>query len=170
MGRIIAPCLHPPHLACRICCFCPTLLAVDPVALASFSCCGAGTAADTEMVTNLVASQLELHRLESGREVCACVWCFPLSPSCSFFLLPVFCSFLTMHVYFSCVCFCVSVLLFLCVCVCVCVRVSVSVSVCLCLCQMKAMKGQTAYLHTPGSRADKRLKSERLNEGTEKLM
>ena len=27
-----------------------------------------GTAADTEMVTNLVASQLELHRLESGRE------------------------------------------------------------------------------------------------------
>ncbi|EGD73727.1 proteasome subunit beta type-7 [Salpingoeca rosetta] len=31
-------------------------------------CCGAGTAADTEMVTNLVSSQLELHRLETGRQ------------------------------------------------------------------------------------------------------
>lgn len=33
------------------------------------SCCGAGTAADTEMTTNLIASQLELHRLNTGREV-----------------------------------------------------------------------------------------------------
>ena len=31
-------------------------------------CCGAGTAADTENVTGLVASQLELHRLETGRQ------------------------------------------------------------------------------------------------------
>lgn len=33
------------------------------------SCCGAGTAADTEMTTNLIASQLELLRLNTGREV-----------------------------------------------------------------------------------------------------
>jgi len=32
-------------------------------------CCGAGTAADTEMTTTLIASQLELHRLHSGRQV-----------------------------------------------------------------------------------------------------
>lgn len=31
-------------------------------------CCGAGTAADTENVTNLTASKLALHRLESGRD------------------------------------------------------------------------------------------------------
>lgn len=31
-------------------------------------CCGAGTAADTENVTNLIASQLELHRLRTGRK------------------------------------------------------------------------------------------------------
>merc|ERR1711988_389356 len=31
-------------------------------------CCGAGTAADTEMTTNMIASQLELHRLNTGRE------------------------------------------------------------------------------------------------------
>lgn len=31
-------------------------------------CCGAGTAADTEMTTNLISSQLELHRLSTGRE------------------------------------------------------------------------------------------------------
>merc|ERR1711998_706504 len=30
-------------------------------------CCGAGTAADTENVTGLIASQLELHRLSTGR-------------------------------------------------------------------------------------------------------
>uniref|UniRef100_A0A6B2E411 Proteasome subunit beta n=1 Tax=Phlebotomus kandelakii TaxID=1109342 RepID=A0A6B2E411_9DIPT len=30
-------------------------------------CCGAGTAADTEMTTKSIASQLELHRLETGR-------------------------------------------------------------------------------------------------------
>eukprot|EP00055_Hartaetosiga_balthica_P000093 m.135651 g.135651 ORF g.135651 m.135651 type:complete len:284 (-) comp10113_c0_seq1:81-932(-) len=31
-------------------------------------CCGAGTAADTETVTNLIASKLELHRLQTSRE------------------------------------------------------------------------------------------------------
>lgn len=33
------------------------------------SCCGAGTAADTEMTTNMISSQLELHRLNTGRVV-----------------------------------------------------------------------------------------------------
>lgn len=36
------------------------------------SCCGAGTAADTEMTTELIASQLELHRLNTGRVVPVC--------------------------------------------------------------------------------------------------
>lgn len=31
-------------------------------------CCGAGTAADTEFVTQMVASELELHRLNTKRE------------------------------------------------------------------------------------------------------
>lgn len=31
-------------------------------------CCGAGTAADTENVTDVIASQLELHRLATGQE------------------------------------------------------------------------------------------------------
>ncbi|CCW68896.1 unnamed protein product [Phytomonas sp. Hart1] len=31
-------------------------------------CCGAGVAADTESVTNMVSSQLSLHRLESGKQ------------------------------------------------------------------------------------------------------
>ena len=31
-------------------------------------CCGAGTAADTENVTGMIASQLELHRFSTGRE------------------------------------------------------------------------------------------------------
>ncbi|KAI9217313.1 proteasome subunit beta type-7 [Blastocladiella britannica] len=31
-------------------------------------CCGAGTAADTEFTTNLISSQLELHRLATGRQ------------------------------------------------------------------------------------------------------
>ncbi|KAI9346949.1 nucleophile aminohydrolase [Obelidium mucronatum] len=31
-------------------------------------CCGAGTAADTEFTTNLIASKLELHTLSTGRE------------------------------------------------------------------------------------------------------
>lgn len=31
------------------------------------SCCGAGTAADTEMTTQLIASNLELHALSTGR-------------------------------------------------------------------------------------------------------
>lgn len=30
-------------------------------------CCGAGTAADTEAVTNMISSQLTLHRLETGK-------------------------------------------------------------------------------------------------------
>jgi len=30
-------------------------------------CCGAGTAADTEMTTNLISADLELHRLHTGR-------------------------------------------------------------------------------------------------------
>ena len=33
------------------------------------SCCGAGTAADTEYTTKMIASQLELHRLNTGRQV-----------------------------------------------------------------------------------------------------
>lgn len=32
-------------------------------------CCGAGTAADTENVTRMVSSQLELHRLDTGKQV-----------------------------------------------------------------------------------------------------
>uniref|UniRef100_A0A2R5LHK8 Proteasome subunit beta n=2 Tax=Ornithodoros turicata TaxID=34597 RepID=A0A2R5LHK8_9ACAR len=32
-------------------------------------CCGAGTAADTDKTTSLISSQLELHRLATGREV-----------------------------------------------------------------------------------------------------
>lgn len=32
-------------------------------------CCGAGTAADTEMTTQMISSQLKLHRLNTGREV-----------------------------------------------------------------------------------------------------
>ena len=32
-------------------------------------CCGAGTAADTEMTTNMISSNLELHRLSTGRKV-----------------------------------------------------------------------------------------------------
>lgn len=35
-------------------------------------CCGAGTAADTEMTTQMIASQLELHRLNTGRLVPVC--------------------------------------------------------------------------------------------------
>jgi 20S proteasome subunit beta 2 len=35
-------------------------------------CCGAGTAADTEMTTNLISSQLELHKLNTGREARVC--------------------------------------------------------------------------------------------------
>jgi 20S proteasome subunit beta 2 len=31
-------------------------------------CCGAGTAADTEFVTQMIASELELHRLNTKRE------------------------------------------------------------------------------------------------------
>ena len=31
-------------------------------------CCGAGTAADTEMVTQMVSSKLTLHRLETGKQ------------------------------------------------------------------------------------------------------
>lgn len=35
-------------------------------------CCGAGTAADTEMTTQMICSQLELHRLNTGRLVPVC--------------------------------------------------------------------------------------------------
>nr|BAN20357.1 proteasome subunit beta type 7,10 [Riptortus pedestris] len=35
-------------------------------------CCGAGTAADTEMTTLTISSQLELHRLNTGRVVRVC--------------------------------------------------------------------------------------------------
>lgn len=34
-----------------------------------YSCCGAGTAADTEMTSDMISSQLELHRLNTGRVV-----------------------------------------------------------------------------------------------------
>jgi 20S proteasome alpha/beta subunit len=37
------------------------------------SCCGAGTAADCDKVTNMMKSQLELHRLNTGRQVRLCV-------------------------------------------------------------------------------------------------
>lgn len=45
------------------------LILLSIVRFLSCSCCGAGTAADTEQTTNLIASQLELHRLNTGREV-----------------------------------------------------------------------------------------------------
>ncbi|KAJ8299993.1 hypothetical protein KUTeg_021512 [Tegillarca granosa] len=35
-------------------------------------CCGAGTAADTEMTTNMISSQIELHRLNTGRTPRVC--------------------------------------------------------------------------------------------------
>ena len=35
----------------------------------SHSCCGAGTAADTEYTTEIISSDLELHRLSTGRKV-----------------------------------------------------------------------------------------------------
>ncbi|XP_061164651.1 proteasome subunit beta type-7-like [Saccostrea echinata] len=35
-------------------------------------CCGAGTAADTEMTTQIISSQLELHRLNTGRKPRVC--------------------------------------------------------------------------------------------------
>ncbi|KAH0950773.1 hypothetical protein HN011_006318 [Eciton burchellii] len=35
-------------------------------------CCGAGTAADTEMTTEMISSKLELHRLNTGRIVPVC--------------------------------------------------------------------------------------------------
>ena len=34
-----------------------------------FRCCGAGTAADCDKTTDTMASQLELHRLNTGRQV-----------------------------------------------------------------------------------------------------
>lgn len=36
-------------------------------------CCGAGTAADTEFTTKMISSQLELHRLNTGKQVPVCV-------------------------------------------------------------------------------------------------
>lgn len=38
-------------------------------------CCGAGTAADTSMVTSMISSNLELHRLNTGRTVPVVVAC-----------------------------------------------------------------------------------------------
>lgn len=35
-------------------------------------CCGAGTAADTFAVTRMISSQLELHRLNTGKTVPVC--------------------------------------------------------------------------------------------------
>lgn len=39
------------------------------ISLVFCSCCGAGTAADTENTTNTISSQLKLLRLNTGREV-----------------------------------------------------------------------------------------------------
>ena len=36
-------------------------------------CCGAGTAADTDAVTRMISSQLELLRLNTGKQVPVCV-------------------------------------------------------------------------------------------------
>jgi len=36
-------------------------------------CAGAGTAADCEKVTQMISSELELHRLSTGKEVPVCV-------------------------------------------------------------------------------------------------
>ena len=36
------------------------------------SCCGAGTAADTMMTTQMISSQIELHRLHTGRTPRVC--------------------------------------------------------------------------------------------------
>ena len=33
------------------------------------SCCGAGTAADTEFTTNFISANIELHKLSMGRKV-----------------------------------------------------------------------------------------------------
>lgn len=38
----------------------------------NFSCCGAGTAADTEMTTQMISSQLELHKLYTNRIARVC--------------------------------------------------------------------------------------------------
>ena len=35
-----------------------------------FSCCGAGTAADTEYTTQIISANIELHRLETQKKVC----------------------------------------------------------------------------------------------------
>ena len=34
-----------------------------------FSCCGAGTAADTEYTTQIISANIELHRLETQKKV-----------------------------------------------------------------------------------------------------
>lgn len=65
--------------------------------VAACSCCGAGTAADTENVTELISSNLELHRLSTGRKVSNALsiqpyyyWCVIVcSRAC---VLPVECS------------------------------------------------------------------------------
>lgn len=44
---------------------CPKIHYIAP----NIYCCGAGTAADTDYTTRMIATQLELHRLNSGRQV-----------------------------------------------------------------------------------------------------
>lgn len=43
--------------------------------LSIYSCCGAGTAADTDAITSLAASQMELHCLNTGREAQVISFC-----------------------------------------------------------------------------------------------
>jgi len=45
----------------------PILPTFSQLAHNFFSCCGAGTAADTDMTTQLISSNLELHSLSTGR-------------------------------------------------------------------------------------------------------
>lgn len=45
------------------------LVLVSRLLIFCISCCGAGTAADTEMTTQMISSQLELHRLYTNRVV-----------------------------------------------------------------------------------------------------
>lgn len=44
---------------------CPKIHYIAP----NIYCCGAGTAADTDFTTRMISSQLELHRLNSGRQI-----------------------------------------------------------------------------------------------------
>ncbi|OXB67072.1 hypothetical protein ASZ78_005645 [Callipepla squamata] len=66
-GMVVADknCSKIHYISSNIYCFPSPAHRVLPV-MAS-SCCGAGTAADTEMTTQLIASNLELHALSTGR-------------------------------------------------------------------------------------------------------